>query len=66
MGVKGYAPSVARDTRAHALAHEVDNERAGVSSPSMIDTAHLERLGVLGKVAEWRRRGREISNLEAG
>jgi putative nucleotidyltransferase with HDIG domain len=50
---------------ADALAHEIENERAGLEVPSMLDTAHLERLGVLGKVAHWRQLGRDLWDEEA-
>jgi putative nucleotidyltransferase with HDIG domain len=49
---------------ADALAHEIENERAGLEVPSMLDMAHLERLGVLGTIGEWRRLGRDLWDQE--
>jgi HD-like signal output (HDOD) protein len=50
---------------ADALAHEVENERAGVAAESMLDRAHLARLGIEGQLELWRELGRELWDREA-
>jgi HD-like signal output (HDOD) protein/ActR/RegA family two-component response regulator len=50
---------------ANALAHELESERAGQGSPSALDTAHLERRGLLGRVAEWRAHSRHLLQEQA-
>lgn len=51
---------------ADALAHEIENERAGVTAESMLDRAHLSRLGVEGQIDAWRELGRTLWDREAG
>lgn len=50
---------------ADALTHEIENERAGRKLESELDTRHLERLGLLGRLEEWRDVGRELWDMEA-
>jgi HD-like signal output (HDOD) protein/ActR/RegA family two-component response regulator len=50
---------------ADALAHEVENERAGLVAESMLDRAHLARLGIEGQVDTWRELGRSIGDGDA-
>jgi len=45
---------------ADALAHAIENERAGRAKDIPVDRAHLETLGVLGKLEEWRAAGHEL------
>jgi hypothetical protein len=47
---------------ADALAHDVENERAGVVTESMLDRAHLARLGIDGQVDSWRELSRSIGD----
>ena len=49
---------------ADALAHEIENERAGVAVEPMLDRAHLVRLGVDGQLDTWRELGRNLWNRE--
>jgi HD-like signal output (HDOD) protein/ActR/RegA family two-component response regulator len=50
---------------ADALAHEIENERAGVAAESMLDHAHLARLGIEGQLEPWRELSRELWDREA-
>jgi HD-like signal output (HDOD) protein/ActR/RegA family two-component response regulator len=50
---------------ADALAHEIENERAGVVADSMLDRAHLTRLGVESHLDGWRELGRRLWDREA-
>jgi HD-like signal output (HDOD) protein/ActR/RegA family two-component response regulator len=50
---------------ADALAHEIENERSGVAAPSMLDRAHLARLGVDAQLDAWRELGRTLWDREA-
>jgi HD-like signal output (HDOD) protein len=45
---------------ANALAHELENERAGVAGPSLLDLRHLKRLGLLDRLSDWRAMGRQL------
>jgi HD-like signal output (HDOD) protein len=45
---------------ADALAHEIQNERAGVVGPPMLDVEHLKRLGLLDRLTDWRAMGRQL------
>jgi HD-like signal output (HDOD) protein/ActR/RegA family two-component response regulator len=50
---------------ADALAHEIENERAGIVTESMLDRAHLARLGVEAQLDGWRELGRRLWDREA-
>ncbi len=50
---------------ADALAHEIENERGGLVADSMLDTAHLQRLGALDKLDGWRAMARNFWDREA-
>jgi len=50
---------------ADALAHEIENERAGRNVEVTFDRAHLEKIGVLGKLDEWRATGRDLWDRES-
>jgi len=50
---------------ADALAHEIENQRAGLEEDAPIDRAHLERLGLLGELDAWRAAGREVWDGES-
>jgi HD-like signal output (HDOD) protein/ActR/RegA family two-component response regulator len=45
---------------ADAVAHAIENERAGRAKDILVDQAHLETLGVFGKLEEWRTAGHEL------
>jgi HD-like signal output (HDOD) protein len=49
---------------ADALAHEIENEHDGIEADSMLDMAHLERLGALDKLDDWRALGRDLWQRE--
>jgi HD-like signal output (HDOD) protein len=50
---------------ADALTHEIENERSGRELEVVMDNAHLERIGVLGKLEAWRKAGRELWDRES-
>jgi HD-like signal output (HDOD) protein/ActR/RegA family two-component response regulator len=50
---------------ADALAHEIENERAGIVAESMLDRAHLARLGIEPQLDGWRELGRKLWDREA-
>lgn len=50
---------------ADALAHEIENEHVGLEADSMLDMAHLERLGTLDELDGWRALGRDLWDREA-
>lgn len=50
---------------ADAITHEIENERAGIESESMLDRAHLARLGVESQLDGWRELGRKLLDREA-
>ncbi len=50
---------------ADALTHEIENERAGRKHEVTIDRAHLEKIGVLHKLEDWREAGRELWDRES-
>lgn len=50
---------------ADGLVHEIESERAGRPAEAPLDRAHLERLGVLGKLDEWREAGRDLWDRES-
>ena len=51
---------------ADALVHAIENERAGRPSELQVDRAHLESLGVLGKLDGWIDQARELWDRESG
>ncbi|MEO8182307.1 MAG: response regulator [Deltaproteobacteria bacterium] len=51
---------------ADALVHSIENERAGRSPEMDLDLAHLEGMGVLGKLDGWRATGQELWDRESG
>jgi HD-like signal output (HDOD) protein/CheY-like chemotaxis protein len=50
---------------ADALAHEIENERSGRKLEVGMDIAHLERVGMRGKLDSWREAGRELWDQES-
>jgi HD-like signal output (HDOD) protein len=51
---------------ADAMAHDVENERAGVLADSMLDRAHLARLRIEGQIDTWLELGRTLWDGDAG
>jgi HD-like signal output (HDOD) protein len=51
---------------ADAVVHSIENERAGRSAEMDLDLPHLEALGVLGKLEDWRAAGQELWDRESG
>jgi HD-like signal output (HDOD) protein len=50
---------------ADAITHSIENQHTGNDQELMVDRAHLERLGVLGKLDEWRELGQKLWHRES-
>jgi len=51
---------------ADALVHAIENERAGRSAEVLVDRQHLEAMGVLEQLDDWRAAGQELWDRESG
>ena len=51
---------------ADALVHAIENERAGRPAELQVDRAHLESLGVLGKLDGWTDEARDLWDRDSG
>jgi HD-like signal output (HDOD) protein len=50
---------------ADAITHAIENQQTGNEQELMVDRVHLERLGLLGKLDEWRELGQKLWDRES-